>query len=177
MFASSVHVSGFYPWGRVAAPSDPIRPDTFHALSKVTERVWEACTPTATASRSQSSDRRLRHGTHRTSVPVWLAQPRRPSALVTAALAPYRPRHLVLRAARNTRRFYTEDGWADLGYHPPRRRRAVRPPMAGCDSFDTSGHDLHRPALHRRLTDRADPGSGGAIGGSARRTHGHRDRP
>lgn len=118
MFASSVHVSGLYPWGRVAAPSDPIRPDTLHALSKVTERVWEACTPTATASRSQSSDRRLRHGTHRTSVPVWLAQPRRPSALVTAALAPYRPRHLVLRAARNTRRFYTEDGWADLGYHP-----------------------------------------------------------
>ncbi|MET0843564.1 MAG: NAD(P)-dependent oxidoreductase, partial [Mycetocola sp.] len=35
VFASSVHVSGFYPWGRSTSPSDAPRPDTHYALSKL----------------------------------------------------------------------------------------------------------------------------------------------
>jgi hypothetical protein len=42
-------ISGFYPWGRITSVTDPPRPDTYYALSKVYVEGWEACTRTATA--------------------------------------------------------------------------------------------------------------------------------
>ena len=35
VFASSAHVTGFYPWGRQTGPDDAPRPDTYYALSKL----------------------------------------------------------------------------------------------------------------------------------------------
>ncbi|MCE3277335.1 MAG: putative NAD-dependent epimerase/dehydratase [Propionibacteriaceae bacterium] len=39
-------ISGFYPWGRITSVTDPPRPDTYYALSKVYIEGWEACTRT-----------------------------------------------------------------------------------------------------------------------------------
>jgi uronate dehydrogenase len=35
VFASSAHVTGFYPWEATVGPDDPVRPDTFYGVSKV----------------------------------------------------------------------------------------------------------------------------------------------
>jgi len=35
VFASSAHVTGFYPWGHRTGPDDAPRPDTYYALSKL----------------------------------------------------------------------------------------------------------------------------------------------
>jgi NAD dependent epimerase/dehydratase family len=35
VFASSIHVTGFYPAGRPTSPTDPVRPDTWYGVSKV----------------------------------------------------------------------------------------------------------------------------------------------
>jgi uronate dehydrogenase len=35
VFASSAHVTGFYPWEAVVGPEDSVRPDTFYGASKV----------------------------------------------------------------------------------------------------------------------------------------------
>jgi uronate dehydrogenase len=120
VFASSVHVSGFYPWGRITSPSDPPRPDTHYALSKLYGEGLG----------SMYADRyglevvnlRIVGFSLEPSEPAhlwgWLS-PGDMVRLVTAALtAP--TVHIVTcyGVSRNTRRFYTDDGWTELGYSP-----------------------------------------------------------
>ena len=120
VFASSVHVSGFHPWGRPTAPSDLPRPDTHYALSKL---YGEALG-------SMYADR---YGLEVVNLRIvafsldpdeaaylwgWLS-PRDTVRLVTAALtAPAVHVVTCYGLSRNTRRFYTDDGWAELGYDP-----------------------------------------------------------
>jgi uronate dehydrogenase len=120
VFASSVHVSGFYPWGRITSPSDPPRPDTHYALSKLYGEGLG----------SMYADRyglevvnlRIVGFSLKPNEPAhlwgWLS-PGDMVRLVTAALtAP--TVHIVTcyGVSRNTRRFYTDDGWTELGYSP-----------------------------------------------------------
>lgn len=120
VFASSVHVTGFYPWGRTTAPSDPPRPDTYYALSKLYGEGLG----------SMYADR---YGLEVVNLRIvgFAAEPTEPAflwgwlspgdtvRLVTAALtAPEVHVVTCYGVSRNTRKFYTGDGWEELGYVP-----------------------------------------------------------
>jgi uronate dehydrogenase len=120
VFASSVHVSGFLPWGRSTSPADPPRPDTFYGLGK----LWGEALGGMYADRYGVEVVNLR-------IVGFAEEPDRPAylwgwlspgdtvRLVTAALmAPGIGVVTCYGISRNRRRFYTEDGWAALGYAP-----------------------------------------------------------
>ena len=120
VFASSVHVSGFHPWGRTTSPFDAPRPDTYYALSK----LYGEWLGSMYADRYGLQIVNLRivgfslEPTEPAHLWGWLS-PGDTVRLVTAALtAP--TVHIVTcyGLSRNTRRFYTDDGWAELGYDP-----------------------------------------------------------
>lgn len=120
VFASSVHVSGFYPWARPTSPSDPPRPDTYYALSK----LYGEGLGSMYADRYGLEVVNLRivgfspDPTEPAFLWGWLS-PDDTVRLVTAALTADSV-HVVTcyGLSRNTRRFYTDDGWAQLGYDP-----------------------------------------------------------
>jgi uronate dehydrogenase len=120
VFASSVHVSGFLPWGRTTSPADPPRPDTFYGLSK----LWGEALGGLYADRYGLEVVNLRIGgfADEPDQPAFLwgwLSPGDAVRLVTAALtAPEVGVVTCYGISRNQRRFYTEDGWAAIGYEP-----------------------------------------------------------
>jgi uronate dehydrogenase len=120
VFASSVHVSGFYPWGRRTRPSDPLRPDTYYGVSKV---FGEALG-------SMYADKygievvclRIAGFATEPKQPAYLSgwlSPGDAVRLFRAALDAPDIRYLVCYGlSANTRGFYARDGWAELGYAP-----------------------------------------------------------
>ena len=120
VFASTVHVSGFYPWGRITSASDPPRPDTYYALSK----LYGEGLGSMYADRYGLEVVNLRivgfslEPTEPAHLWGWLS-PGDMVRLVTSALtAPFIHVVTCYGLSRNTRRFYTDDGWAELGYDP-----------------------------------------------------------
>ncbi len=120
VFASSVHVSGYRPWGQRTTPSDPLRPDTFYALSKVygehlgqmyADRYgMEVVNLRVVGFATEPDDPAFLWG--------WLS-PGDTVRLFTAALtAPLHAPVTCYGISRNQRRFYSEDGWRELGYEP-----------------------------------------------------------
>jgi uronate dehydrogenase len=120
VFASSVHVSGFHPWGRRTSPGDPVRPDTGYGVSKV---FGEAL------GRLYAD----KHGLEVICLRIvgFAAEPDQPAylsgwlshgdavRLFRAALDAPDIGYLVCYGlSGNTRSFYTRDGWAELGYTP-----------------------------------------------------------
>ncbi len=120
VFASSNHVTGFYPWGRPTSPADPVRPDTYYGLSKAVGedlgRVFHD-----------------RFGIEVVNLRIggFADAPRGPwlrcgwlsfgdaVRLVTAALtAPDIGFLTCYGVSANTRRFYSDEGWDVLGYRP-----------------------------------------------------------
>jgi uronate dehydrogenase len=120
IFASTIHVSGFIPWGERVAPSDPVRPDTYYAVSKlfgedlgrlyadkyglevVCLRIcWFEAEPQ-----------------NASSLGTWLSH-RDAVALFRAAITAEGIGFVTLYGvSRNTRRPLTEDGWDVIGYEP-----------------------------------------------------------
>jgi uronate dehydrogenase len=154
VFASTVHVSGFYSWGRITSPSDPPRPDTYYALSK----LYGEGLGSMYADRYGLEVVNLRivafslEPTEPAHLWGWLS-PADAVRLVAAALtAP--AVHIVTcyGLSRNTRRFYTDDGWGELRLRPTRRRRAVCSSVARCSTSGATGHDFHRSQLRRELS-------------------------
>ncbi|MBM7785302.1 NAD-dependent epimerase/dehydratase family protein [Tenggerimyces flavus] len=120
VFASSVHVTGFYPWGRMTSPADRPRPDTFYALSK----VYGENLGSMYADRYGISVVNLRiigfavEPDDPAFLWGWLS-PGDTVRLATAALTAPDIRFVTLYGvSRNQRRFYTEDGWSEIGYAP-----------------------------------------------------------
>ncbi len=120
VFASSNHVTGFYPWGRPTSPADPIRPDTYYGLSKAygesLGRVFhdrfgiEVVNLRIGGFADTPSGPWLRGG--------WLSFGDA-VRLVTAALtAPDVGFLTCYGISANTGRFYSDDGWNVLGYQP-----------------------------------------------------------
>ena len=134
VFASTVHVSGFYQWGRPTSPTDPPRPDTYYGLSK----LYGEGLGRLYADRFGIEVVNLRivgFGREpQTSYSLWgWLSAGDAVRLVTAALtAPGIGFLTCYGVSRNTRRFYTDDGWAELGYHPvdDAERFAYRWPQA-----------------------------------------------
>jgi uronate dehydrogenase len=120
VFASSVHVTGFYPWGRLTAASDRPRPDTFYALSKVYGENLGSMY--ADKYGLEVVNLRIVGFSHDPTEPAFLwgwLSPGDTVRLATAALtAPGITFLTCYGVSRNRRRFYTDDGWAELGYDP-----------------------------------------------------------
>jgi uronate dehydrogenase len=51
VFASSLHVTGFYDAGERISPQMPVRPDSFYGSARLVGRTWAGCTPTSMGSR------------------------------------------------------------------------------------------------------------------------------
>ena len=120
VFASSVHVTGFYPWGRRTGPQDPPRPDTFYGLSKLygegLGRMY------ADRYGLEVVNLRIVGFAPEPDQPAYLwgwLSPGDTVRLATAALtAPEVGYVTCYGVSRNSRRFYTEEGWEQLGYAP-----------------------------------------------------------
>jgi uronate dehydrogenase len=152
VFASSVHVAGFTAWGRRCAPTDPPRPDTHYALSK----LYGEALGSMYADRYGIEVVNLRIGgfAHDPDQPAFLwgwLSPADTVRLVTAALtAPALRCVTCYGVSNNTRRFHTDDGWDEIGYQPRddaeqyahRWPRAVPPALQGMEFTDPSytGH-------------------------------------
>lgn len=120
VFASSVHASGFYPWGRVTSPADRPRPDTFYALSK----LYGEHLGSMYADKYGIEVVNLRivgfkdEPDHPAFLWGWLS-PGDTVRLVTAAISTPGISYLTCYGvSRNRRNFFTEDGWDELGYAP-----------------------------------------------------------
>jgi uronate dehydrogenase len=120
VFASSVHVTGFHRWGRLTGPADPIRPDTYYGVSK----AFGEALGSMYADKYGLEVVCLRivafaaEPTHPAFLAGWLSHGDA-VRLVRAALdAPDIGFLVCYGVSRNTRTFYTRDGWAELGYVP-----------------------------------------------------------
>jgi uronate dehydrogenase len=120
VFASTIHVSGFVPWGDRLSPTDPVRPDTFYAVSKVFGEAlgrlyadkyglevvclricWFGDEPRAPG-----------------GLWTWLSHRDAVSLFRAAITAPDIHFVTVYGVSRNTRRPMTEEGWDVIGYEP-----------------------------------------------------------
>ncbi len=64
VFASSNHVTGFYPQGEQVDAHSPRRPDCYYGLSKPTAKTWPRSTSTATASKPSACASALHSPNH-----------------------------------------------------------------------------------------------------------------
>jgi len=120
VFASTVHVSGFQPWGHRTSPADPPRPDTYYGLSKLfgegLGRLYvdrfglEVINLRIAAFGTSPSTPYSRWG--------WLSHGDL-VRLVTSALTATDVDFLTCYGtSANTYLFHTREGWAELGYEP-----------------------------------------------------------
>ncbi len=120
VFASSNHVTGFYPRGQTVRPEDPVRPDGFYGVSKAfgeaLGRLYVdkyglevVCLRIGTFAERPTRPRHLS---------TWLS-PRDCVRLVRCSLeAPDVGFTVVYGVSANTRRWWTDDAAERLGYRP-----------------------------------------------------------
>jgi uronate dehydrogenase len=120
VFASSNHVTGFYPRGETVGPDDPVRPDSFYGASKAfgeaLGRLYAekygleiVCLRIGTFAERPTTPRHLS---------TWLS-PRDCLHLVRCCLdAPDVGFTVVYGVSANTRSWWEDDAAASLGYHP-----------------------------------------------------------
>jgi uronate dehydrogenase len=120
VFASSHHVTGFYPRSEVVAPDDPVRPDSLYGVSKVfgeaLGRLYaEKYGLEVVCLRIGSFAERPKRPRH---LSLWLS-PRDCLQLVRCGLdAPAVGFTVVYGVSANTRSWWKDDAAASLGYHP-----------------------------------------------------------
>jgi uronate dehydrogenase len=150
VFASSNHVTGFYPRSETVGPDDPVRPDSFYGVSKVfgealgrlyTDKygLEVVCLRIGAFAERPRSVRELS---------IWLS-PRDCLQLVRCCLdAPAVGFTVVYGVSANTRSWWKDDAAARLGYQP----------QDNAEEF--ASHIEERPAgAPSRLTDRLQGGS------------------
>jgi uronate dehydrogenase len=120
VFASSNHVTGFYPRTESVKPDDPVRPDTFYGVSKVfgealgrlyvdKYRLEVVCLRIGSFGERPTRPRQLS---------TWLS-PRDCVQLVRCSLdAPAVGFTVVYGVSANSRRWWTDEAAARLGYRP-----------------------------------------------------------
>jgi uronate dehydrogenase len=120
VFASSHHVIGFYPRGETVGPDDPVRPDSFYAVSKVfgeaLGRLYAekyglqvVCLRIGSFSERPTRPRQLS---------IWLS-PRDCLQLVRCCLdAPAVGFTVVYGVSANSRSWWKDEAAATLGYRP-----------------------------------------------------------
>jgi uronate dehydrogenase len=156
VFASSIHVTGFAPWGAATGPLDPPRPDTFYGLSK----LYGEALGRLYADRHGIEVVNLRlggFGDEPLAPPYlwfWLS-PGDAVRLATAALtAPGITFTTCYGVSRNRRGFHSREGWDELGYDPEddaerfagRWPGATPPPLQGAEFTDPGYAFLEPPS-------------------------------
>jgi uronate dehydrogenase len=150
VFASSNHVTGFYPRSETVTPDDPVRPDTFYGVSKAfgeaLGRLYAekyglevVCLRIGSFSNRPISVRQLS---------IWLS-PRDCVQLVRCSLeAPAVGFTVVYGVSANPRSWWRDDAAAALGYHPE-------------DSAEDFADEIEQPppGTASRLADRLQGGS------------------
>ncbi|WAC72001.1 NAD(P)-dependent oxidoreductase [Roseateles sp. SL47] len=120
VFASSNHVTGCYPQGHLLDPSDPARPDGYYGVTKLfgegmAQLYWYRYGVESVCLRIGTC---LPEPPDRRALSTWLS-PRDLFSLVEASITTPGVGCLVTYAiSRNPARWYTEAGWAQLGYQP-----------------------------------------------------------
>jgi uronate dehydrogenase len=150
VFASSHHAVGFYPRGETVGPDDPVRPDSFYAVSKVfgetLGRLYAdkyglevVCLRFGSLSERPSRSRQLS---------IWLS-PRDCLQLVRCCLeAPAVGFIVVYGVSANSRSWWQDEAAARLGYRP----------QDDAEEF-ASQIDEPPPGAPSRLADRFQGGS------------------
>jgi uronate dehydrogenase len=120
VFASSMHTTGFYPWDARVGPDDPVRPDTFYGVSKVTGEAL---------GRLYAE----KHGLQVVAIRIGGFAPEpRDAGYLWGWLSPRDGVQLFRRAieadgisylcvyglSRNARARWATDGWKEIGYAP-----------------------------------------------------------
>ncbi len=120
VFASSNHATGFYPVGERVGPAMPVRPDSFYGAGKVAGEALcryyhdrhgleVVCLRIGTFADRPTRSRHLR---------TWLSH-RDCAQLVRCCLEAAGLGFLIVYGvSANRDRWWTEDGWAQLGYRP-----------------------------------------------------------
>ncbi|SEL10992.1 uronate dehydrogenase [Roseateles sp. YR242] len=120
VFASSNHVTGCYEQGHMLEPTDPPRPDGYYGVSKLfgegmAQLYWYRYGVESVCLRIGSC---LPEPPDRRGLSTWIS-PRDLFSLVTASLTTPNVGCLVTYAiSDNPARWYTDAGWAQLGYRP-----------------------------------------------------------
>lgn len=120
VFASTMHVTGFYPWQQKIGPDAPVRPDTLYGVSKAYGEALGRLyadkhgLEVVVARLGNFADRPGREA----DVPIWLS-PADGVRLFRACLDATGVSYVTLYGvSANTGRFWTEDGWDTVGYRP-----------------------------------------------------------
>jgi uronate dehydrogenase len=120
VFGSSHHAIGFYPRGEIVGPDDPVRPDSFYAVSK----VFGEALGRLYAEKYGLEVVCLRFGsfserpTGRRQLSIWLS-PRDCLQLVRCCLdAPALGFMVVYGVSANSRSWWQDEAAARLGYRP-----------------------------------------------------------
>lgn len=120
VLASSNHAAGMYPRTHRTSPDDPVRPDGFYGVTKVaTEALGRLYVEKhglqVACLRIGSFEERPRNDRH---LATWLSHGDTVRLCEAALTAPGLTYRTVYGTSRNTRRFWSDEGWAELGYQP-----------------------------------------------------------
>lgn len=128
VFASSNHVTGCYPQGQALSPADTPRPDSYYGVAKLfgenlAQLYWD---------RHGIESVNLRLGTvtaeppDRRALSTWLSFGDLQRLVLAALSAPAIGCLTVYGVSANPARWWSEDGWAQLGYAPQDSAEAWR---------------------------------------------------
>lgn len=140
VFASSNHTTGCTPQGEHLGPSSPIRPDGYYGVSKLfgeamAQLYWDrygiesVCLRLGSVT-AQPEDRR--------ALSTWLSHGDLWRLVRAALLAPSSGCLTVYGVSANTARWWSEQGWEQLGYAPKDNAEAWRSAVQDlCPAPDT----------------------------------------
>jgi uronate dehydrogenase len=121
VYASSIHVDGFYSADRPTSPADPVRPDTWYGVSK----VYGEAAGRLYADKHGISVVCLRLGGfqaeplgHPGFLSLWLSHRDAVRLFRAAVTAPDIDYLVAFGVSANSRGVWSRDGWAELGYEP-----------------------------------------------------------
>lgn len=135
VFASSNHVTGGYERGAALSPQDPPRPDGYYGLSKLfgegmARLYWDrygiesVCLRIGTATAEPPDARALS---------TWLSHADLQRLVLAALRAPAVGCLTVYGVSANPERWWSEDGWAQIGYRPQDSAEAWRASVGAID--------------------------------------------
>lgn len=120
VFASTMHVTGYYPWDVTLTPDSPVRPDTLYGVSK----AYGEALGRLYADKHGLEVVAIRIGNfvdrpgRPSDLPIWLSHDDA-ARLFRASLDAEAVQHVALYGvSANTRRVWSDDGWDAIGYRP-----------------------------------------------------------
>lgn len=147
VLASSIHATGYYPAGATVRPDDPVRPDTFYGVSKVTLEALgylyaRKCGLEVVCLRIASFEREPSAPRHRAT---WLSHGDGVRLFLAALRAELPEKRFIVAYGTSDvpESWLSREGWDVLGYEP----RDVPKGLATHDSDEVHGGEFARYEL------------------------------